>query len=584
MAYEEYCRRLEAGEQLDPAAFCARFPAAVQDSLALLIHVHNLLPEELKKAEAETPVSWPSPGDTFLGFVLRRQLGKGAFARVFLATESALGDRLVVVKVSRRGTGEAATLGRLQHANVVPVHSVQKDPQTGLTAICMPYLGAATLDHVLERTHADPSRSRRARVILEAAAVGALDMPGEGQQAPVRLLRRGDYLEGVCHLAAQLADALAFIHAQGICHQDLKPSNVLLTPDGRPMLLDFNLSRDTRGGERLVGGTVPYMSPEQLQALYPESGQVPLPPDAPADVFSLGVIVYQLLAGTLPFGPIPPGLSESELSRVMLHRQLGGPYPLRVANPSVNGSLAELVERCLAFESHSRQGAAELAAAFRRALAPLPRLRRCLGRRPWTAIASVLLALSLAGGGAWTYLHRDPPGMAQLRHGWIALHQGDHLRAVEHFNQALEADDNLAEALFGRGRARQQLGDPKSLQLALDDFSAAYQKTKDSKLLACKGYCFDRLGGRQEAAAEYHKALAAGFNRAEVHNNLAFGLLRAHKLEQARQCLDRALAIDAGLAAAYHNRAWLNYNQATTLCRPAAAGTQAGLQRVVAWL
>src|SRR5206468_2129940 len=90
--------------------------------------------------------------------------------------------------------------------------------------------------------------------------------------APGRLLRHGDYVDGVRWLAIQLADALAFMHANGVWHRDLKPSNILMRPDGTPMLLDFNLAADVYLTPTREGGTPLYMAPEQLQAMAGGSG------------------------------------------------------------------------------------------------------------------------------------------------------------------------------------------------------------------------------------------------------------------------------------------------------------------------
>src|SRR5207253_10601572 len=129
------------------------------------------------------------------------------------------------------------------------------------------------------------------------------------------LLRGGTYVEGIVHLAAQVADALEYSHSQGVFHLDLKPSNVLLTPSGRPMLLDFNLAKDRECRGQLLGGTLPYMAPEQLRATADKASRERERPeeadlDGRADVFALGVLLYELLAGQHPFGPV--SLKEPE--------------------------------------------------------------------------------------------------------------------------------------------------------------------------------------------------------------------------------------------------------------------------------
>ena len=98
---------------------------------------------------------------------------------------------------------------------------------------------------------------------------------------------------------SQLAAGLAHAHARGILHLDLKPANVLLPDTGEPMLLDFNLSFDTTTADReLVGGTVPYMATEQLLDLRTRGrGQI----DARTDLYSLGVMAFEMLTGSVPF-------------------------------------------------------------------------------------------------------------------------------------------------------------------------------------------------------------------------------------------------------------------------------------------
>src|SRR5215471_4631174 len=123
LAYEEYCRLAEAGAAPDLDEFCERFPT-YGSSLRRALQLHDYLEANPRLVEAEAPVPWPAEGETFLGYRLLCELGRGSFARVYLAADPKLGDRLVAVKVSPHGAAEAQTLGRINHPNVVKVHTV----------------------------------------------------------------------------------------------------------------------------------------------------------------------------------------------------------------------------------------------------------------------------------------------------------------------------------------------------------------------------------------------------------------------------------------------------------------------------
>ncbi|MCA9797851.1 MAG: protein kinase, partial [Candidatus Eremiobacteraeota bacterium] len=112
-------------------------------------------------------------------------------------------------------------------------------------------------------------------------------------------LRGASYVEAAVWVASQLVAGLAHAHARGIVHRDVKPANVLISDDGTPMLLDFNLSDEAvvHGGQSLVvGGTLPYMAPEQLAAVSDGRRLAPQ-----ADLYAVGVILYELLTGERPY-------------------------------------------------------------------------------------------------------------------------------------------------------------------------------------------------------------------------------------------------------------------------------------------
>ncbi len=317
LAYEAYWLRRTEGEQIDIEAYCAQFPQC-RSSLVLSLASSETAGDHPSMLDVFDGPPPPLPAGHQLGdFTLLRELGSGGIARVYLATEASEGDRPVAVKLSRTCNHEARTLGRLDHAHIVPILWAGRDEPSGLHVVCMPFLGSATLLDVLD--HAYPWREgsppKCGAVITEAirkAARPADPRPDRSLRGPD--LSRLSFVDGVLRLAEQIADGLAFLRQRKLVHCDLKPSNVLLTPDGRVLLLDFNLSLADNVPAALVGGTCQYTAPEQLRA-WAERTSISGEEGGRADLYSLGVILYELLTGHHPLAGSPRDLKGIELAR-----------------------------------------------------------------------------------------------------------------------------------------------------------------------------------------------------------------------------------------------------------------------------
>ena len=272
-----------------------------------------------------------------------------------------------------------------------------------------------------------------------------------------------------------LADALQYSHARGLVHMDIKPSNVLITMDGQPMLLDFHLARaPILAGERAVvrlGGTPGWMSPEQEQAMAAigESGPVPLAVDERSDIFALGLLLGEAL------GAVTPARGCTDPRRQFV----------RAAGVSVG--LLDIVRKCLAAKAGERYGdAATLAEDLRRELNDLPlrgvrnrsfreRFGKWRRRHPGILAWSVVgLLVSLAAGLAVAVsvaAHQQRVG--QIR---VLLADGRRERTGGRFGEAIRAlgrglesavavpaPEDLKEALRGelrlaeRGRLAEDL-------------------------------------------------------------------------------------------------------------------------------
>jgi hypothetical protein len=175
-----------------------------------------------------------------------------------------------------------------------------------------------------------------------------------GEQPPADAYHRSElarlsWPEVVCRIGIHLADALDYAAAQGVLHRDVKPANVLLTATGAPLLADFNISFGSKlegaSPAAFFGGTLAYMSPEHLDAFNPEHPSGPEVLDARSDLYSLGVMLWELLAGSRPF--VDEELEASwpqTLEHMARRRRAGVPAP----PADCPSGLAQVLRTCLA--------------------------------------------------------------------------------------------------------------------------------------------------------------------------------------------------------------------------------------------
>jgi serine/threonine protein kinase len=432
----------------------------------------------------QIPPSFPGVGETVGDFRLLACLGRGVRGAVFLADQPSLANRSVVLKITARDGREHLSLAQLRHAHIVPLYCVQDVDDRDLRLLCMPYLGGASLGRLLSELGEMPIARRTGRDLLSGLdriqAGAPLSAPSQG---PARLfLSRASYPQVVCWIGACLADALQFAHQRELVHLDLKPSNILLSADGTPMLLDFHLAqppiRPNEPAHRWMGGTPHYMSPEQRAVMMElrEGRAITVGVDGRSDIYALGLVLYQMLGGAISMGPYP-------MHRIKVRRP-----------PHVPVGLADIVARCLAFDPGDRYDhAGQLAEDLRRQLADLPlrgvrnrslterwrkwcrRHPRALARGMTTAVTScafILAAWLIASGdarqrlrGAESFLAE---GRKQLdRHDYpAAVRALDHgLDLIDHsWVLALHGDRSRSEHL--RRDLKQQLGRVRTAQLA----------------------------------------------------------------------------------------------------------------------
>lgn len=573
LVYEDYCQRVERGESVDADGFAARFPTW-QTAVRRQLEVHSFLAECLADDGRVEALAWPISGEHFLGFDLHEELGRGAIARVFLATEPALGNREVVVKISKQGGGEAQILGRLQHPNIVPILSVKEDEASGMSAVCMSYRGRVTLACLIDDLFQFGNPPRYARDVDQSMRRLAPEVERTSEAPPSS---KGLFVDVVALYLMQLADALAYTHAQGTLHRDLKPSNILVADGGAPMLLDFNLSADPQNTIGRVGGTLPYMSPEQIrQVISVSSHGESVDVDGRSDLYSLGVIAYELLTGKQPFEDHCDGSLSPVAAARLLDRQRQGVAPVSRLNPQVDAPLSAVVDACLAFDLERRPAsAAELAAALRAAMSVRRRAARWMRWHPKRCIAAALLggaAIFMAGDAAYSTLSNLGRSIEHLviddwNAGRQAFDRGVYAEATGYFRKVTDRAPESGWAWFALGRSQQLSG---AFSAAIESYDRAYQRRKDPRLLAGIAFAAAEMNDHPTATHFYQKAIDAGFDAPLVYYNqaMSFRKIAVGGRYPALESLNRAIDKDPQFGLAWRRRAHVRLEIAAAARQP----------------
>lgn len=505
----------EVEESFPPLALNLGLPKELASVTSESVNFGLSTAEFRAKATRRPTPPYPKPGTTLAGFRLVSELGRGTFARVYLAEQVDLAGRPVALKVSKALGDEPESLARLQHAHIMPIYSVHDDPATGLRLMCMPYFGGANLAQVLEMTgdslpaentgndlvealdqvrarhplptgptkswpstastagmpspQAEPTQNRprqpsrprwgrylakladqaqlltrqKTRALAESPTQEVTALSSEDSNRPRqhrqpenqptrRFLQSRSYIQAAAWIVARLAGALGHAHDRGILHRDLKPSNILITADGNPMLLDFNLSTDLIGPDKvpraLLGGTLPYMSPEHLDAIDAQGSTQPEAVDHRSDLYSLALILFEMVVGRHPFPSPDSSRPLPEVIREMIAERWQSRPSARAMNPSVPRSLDAILKKCLDPNPSGRyQHAEDLAEDLQRFLDNQPlahasdpsykeRIAQWFRQYPkvrtGTAAAALLIGL---GSLAWTLADRFADNSATLR-------------------------------------------------------------------------------------------------------------------------------------------------------------------------
>ncbi len=539
LLFEEFCLLEQHGHAPDPSSFCARYEPW-RDSLASQIRVHHELSRHVSLAREL--VVFPETGDEVLHYELLDELGEGGSARVFVARDTSLGGRLCALKLSMDRGAEAALQASLDHPHIISVHCVEHDDHWNLRALCMPYLPGMVLAQVIERLHArgTPRNADALRhVLLSDENRNAPD-----HRDPNRDETRGwasfpsgrPFVDGVAWLGLKLAEALHHAHGRGVFHRDIKPANILLTDRQGPMLFDFNLAHGQVQGHRVdavaTGGTLPYMAPEQLAAFLDHQRWADV--TAPADVYSLGLVLRELLTGPAPaMPPVPASQTTQLIADLWAKRCTEPPEPVRSPAHRVPFALDAILARCLNPDISRRYASAgDLAEDLRAFLHHQPlrharnpsrreRLENAMHRRRkaiFTGTGIVVAALVLVGAmlatipiTAMPTPARTGPEMALrlVEDASVHTRSGRLDEAIVGFQAAIQHDKTLYTPHMGLARIAFQR---EQFEQATSSYSQALvlmpANCRDDRIIAldCRGRSqFNLASQYQQQALQIHQ-------------------------------------------------------------------------------
>jgi tetratricopeptide (TPR) repeat protein/tRNA A-37 threonylcarbamoyl transferase component Bud32 len=543
---------------------CPELLPDVREWLRRLDAVNGQLAGLFPAAHAATPAASPPPANLpqVPGYELVELLGHGGMGLVYKARQMSV-NRVVALKMilARQHASlhakvrfqiEAEAIARLTHPHIVQLY--ESGDCDGTPYFSLEFCGGGSLARKLVKGQAWPAR--------EAAA-----------------------------LVEKLARATHAAHLQGVIHRDLKPGNVLLTDGGEPKITDFGLAKRlditetiTQSGE--VMGTLAYMAPEQA------AGQVHAIGPA-TDVYALGVILYQLLAGRLPFEG-PPHLVPADVAG----RE---PTPLSRLTPRIPRDLQTICFKCLAKEPARRFDSAQaLADDLRRFLDGEPisarpvsareRAIKWARRRPAAAVFVALMFVILAGLAVATgLLMRANQREREAKQQAITARLDAEQKEREADQARRLAEEKRREAIGEREKARRQGQAAKEVAHFLEELF----QTSDPIRLQGVGFRSGRQNGaeltaRQLLEAGSMKVKTQLKNQPLVQAAMLDTLGNVHRslglLQEAGTLLEQGLAIRRGLlgeghedtASSLHHLAWLyhdqgKYPEAEVLCRQALA-------------
>ena len=441
-------------------------------------------------------------------------IAEGGFAQVFRAYDREL-QRTVALKLPKPSRlesteafqAEARRVARLKHDSIVPVYDVGIEGNACF--IVTEYIEGGSL--------AD-------RLVTEKPT----------QQQAVRWV-------------ADIADALEHAHLHGIVHRDVKPANILIDHQGRALLADFGIAQSASKSGRFAPslGTLRYMSPEQLEGK---------PTDHRSDIYSLAVVLYEALTGSIPYSSSEPNVLRKEIVE-------GKPA---TCTDDVAEGIKQACKKALSKSPHQRQASAsQFASELRRAIEP------ARARFHWLWIAPALMFVG--GFGAFAVFRPQQPTPVSpatpaslsfeelMAEGKNQFFQGNHEQAEAKLSEALRLSPGNLECLTKRGLSRTNRG---AFKAGIEDYTTALRiKPEDALLHKYRAIAYVSLRDFEAAIADYTKTLELNPSDREAREGfgITYAIMASEKadakeFQKAVDLMEKAIGIYPENPVFYHQR------------------------------
>jgi tetratricopeptide (TPR) repeat protein len=469
-------------------------------------------------------------------------------------------ERRVALKVLPTGLGlsdqavqrferEARAAAQLHHTNIVPVYSIGSEG--GCHFYSMEMIEGPSLAQILEDVQREETRSLKEATLTRLfggedddsrQSPAGLGAPTTSKSDGSTLTR--EWFDLVARQLADVADALEHAHERGVIHRDVKPANLLLSPEGRLCVTDFGLARVIREpGMTSTGaflGTPAYASPEQIRGWGV---------DLRTDIYSLGVVLYEMLTLQRPF----TGDSWEEVIHAILARD---PVNPRRIHSRVPLDLETICLKAMEKEPDRRyRSAAELGGDLRlylqrglvtaRRAGPIRRAIKLVRRHPLVSVsAAAVAAVLVVVGFAWraSLMQATESAHRAVADAQLAMNYGDYRGALAAVDEALKLDSELTDARLMRSRALVKLGRTAE---AVDETRALLQKTPDDWRLHLILAGLAQTGEVPTLSAREHIELAET-QAPETAEAYYLRSLVAERPREAIDLLDRALVVQPG--------------------------------------